>query len=223
MAGELSKTLAHYGDKAKIEEYCKQVGHDQAHKELQEKLAETTKPKEEEKPESKQGKLAGLYSSKKHNWLSPPDLVEALKGPFNLELDPCTTTDNPLGFKYFITKEQNSLDKDWLFNAYVNPPFNMAQEFTKKCMLESARQKTTIVEILANRTETVTYQAFGKYAEAFCLINKRVAFIDADTNQQMQQPNFGSILLIFRPDPLTSDQLDLLNSLGFVLGKYKQA
>jgi len=173
-------------------------------------------------PKGKQGKLAGLYSSKAHDWISPPDLVEALKGPFNLELDPCTSADNTLGFKYFITAEQNGLDKDWLFNAYVNPPFNMAKEFTAKCMQESARQKTTIVEILANRTETATYQLYAGFAEAICLINKRVAFINAETMQQMQQPNFGSILLIFKPDPLTKDQLELLQSMGLVFGKYKK-
>lgn len=231
MASEIAKTDAKYSNKERLEKAAKDLGHEQIHKELQEKLAkiqaeqqtQQEKKQEPEAPqtENKQGKLAGLYSSKNHDWLSPPDLVQPLVEAFKLELDAATTHDNPLGFKYILTPEQDALKVDWQFNAWLNPPFKWAREFTAHAMRQSALHKTTIVEILANRTETATYQTYGKHAQAFVLINKRIAYIDASTNQQMQQPNFGSILLIFKPDPLTQEQLALLQSMGLVLGHYK--
>jgi len=165
--------------------------------------------------------LKPLMLSNKHNWLTPPDFFNPIRDAFNIQLDPCTTADNPLGTKYFITAESNSLTKDWLFNAFCNPPFNMVKEFTSKCMRESAHQKITVVEIMANRTETAAVQTYGPYAKAFCLINKRISFIDPDKAEQKMSPTFGSMLLIFKPDPLTIAQLEVLQSFGLTLSHYK--
>ena len=43
------------------------------------------------------------------------DLYDRLDAVFFFELDPCSTEDNPLGTKYFYTKEMDGLAQDWSF------------------------------------------------------------------------------------------------------------
>jgi site-specific DNA-methyltransferase (adenine-specific) len=54
-----------------------------------------------------------LYSSNSAEYLTPKYLFDQLNKEFLFDLDPCTTEDNPLGTKYFMTKEINGLAQSW--------------------------------------------------------------------------------------------------------------
>lgn len=245
----------------KIQQYCQEFGHRKAHRELKALHYEHTKNKpaapvkEKEITATKDGQvliqevqqrnIAPLLASGQQGWITPPDLFNALNGVFHFELDPCTTASNPLGTKYFITKDQDGLASDWYFDAFVNSPFSEIQtdadgklrinkkgkiiqttivhKWVEKSAKEHKKNGITVVQIMANRTETDAAQVYGfPNVRAVCFLNKRVAFIDPDNNMQKLSPTFGSMLLIFKKDPFTKDQLDTLNGMGKLLSLYKQ-
>jgi len=190
--------------------------------------------------------IAPLLTSGNQNWQTPPDLFQALNSVFHFELDPCTTHENNLGTKTFITKDQDGLKSNWYFDAFVNPPFGeiktdkdgnpmlnkkgkiiqstIVHKWVEKAAQESKKNGITVVLIMANRTETDAAQVFGfPNMRAVCFLNKRVAFTDPDKNMQKLSPTFGSMLLIFKKDPFTKEQLDTLKGMGTLLQIYQQA
>ena len=59
----------------------------------------------------------------KHYWLTPPDLMAALKAEFGFDFDPCPFP-KPDGF--------DGLTCDWGASSYVNPPFGSIVHQGKK-------------------------------------------------------------------------------------------
>lgn len=189
--------------------------------------------------------IAPLLTSLNQNWITPPDLFGALNGVFHFELDPATTSDNPLGTKYIITKDTDALQKDWLFDFFLNPPFSevVTDENGQPIINKKGKVKTrawlhkwvahaseqarknnvTGVVICAVRSETEAFQKYGfPNMQAICMLNKRVSYIDPDHNMQKLSPTFGSVLFIFKKDPMTKEQVDLLNSMGTLLKLYSK-
>lgn len=66
-----------------------------------------------------------LFSSNTGEWGTPLDLYKKLDEEFHFETDPCTTKDNPLGTKYFYTKDSDpdGLHSHWYGNTFINPPY----------------------------------------------------------------------------------------------------
>ena len=63
----------------------------------------------------------------KHYWLTPPDLMEALRAEFGFDFDPCPFP-RPDGFDGLIA--------EWGQSNYVNPPFNGPTAWVKKAIRE---------------------------------------------------------------------------------------
>jgi hypothetical protein len=66
-----------------------------------------------------------LYSSKQEDYQTPKWLYDLLNKIFYLDLDACTSSDNPLGTKYFFTKQIEGMAQSWGFvkSIYINPPY----------------------------------------------------------------------------------------------------
>jgi DNA N-6-adenine-methyltransferase Dam len=54
-----------------------------------------------------------LFSSASSEYKTPRWLYEQLEREFSFELDPATTEDNPLGTKYYMTKQTDGLAQSW--------------------------------------------------------------------------------------------------------------
>lgn len=68
-------------------------------------------------------------------WLTPPDMMKALKKEFKFTMDACPNP-RPVGF--------NSLKIPWKKSTYVNPPFYGPTKWVRKCIEEHKKGKTVV-------------------------------------------------------------------------------
>ena len=96
-----------------------------------------------------------LFSSSSKDYRTPKHLYDELNAEFHFELDVATTADNPLGTKYFYTKEDDALSKPWDKTTFCNPPYGLKiGKWVEKASIDSVRYGVTIVMLLPARTDT---------------------------------------------------------------------
>ena len=60
----------------------------------------------------------------KDEWLTPPEIIEALGGPKSFDLDPCAPIARPWPMaKQHYTVNDNGLRKPWFGRVWFNPPY----------------------------------------------------------------------------------------------------
>ncbi len=113
----------------------------------------------------------------KNEWLTPPDLIEAL-GPF--DLDPCAPVDRPWDTATnHLTIRENGLSRPWVGRVWLNPPFG--QEIPE-WMARMSAHGNGIALVLA-RTETAWFQDhvfFSPTAFSVLFLRGRLTFHHAD-------------------------------------------
>jgi site-specific DNA-methyltransferase (adenine-specific) len=151
-----------------------------------------------------------LFSSNTEEWGTPLDLYKKLDEEFHFETDPCTTKDNPLNCNTFYTKEENGLDKPWINNTFINPPYGKhIGEWVKEARARQIgfydywkqRHHKDIVMLLPVRTDVKWFHDYIWYlpentARGYIeirFIKGRLKFVGA-TNPAP----FPSMLVIFR-------------------------
>ena len=160
--------------------------------------------------------IAPLLTSLDQNHITPPEIYDPLYRAFNFQLDPCTTADNPLGTKYFITKESDGLAAIWQFDAFVNPPYREAKAWVLKGLDQHRINGITVCLLLANRTETEAAQLYAfPHAKAVCFLRRRISFLNAKTKKPQGSPTFGSMIVILKKRQLTKPQVITLKGLGY--------
>jgi phage N-6-adenine-methyltransferase len=105
-----------------------------------------------------------LYSSKQEDYQTPKWLYDKLNEEFHFDLDPCTSPDNPLGTKYFMTKQIDGLAASWHFakSVYINPPYNreIAKWLSKVSSSLKSKPDQTVVMLLLSRTGTKWFHQY---------------------------------------------------------------
>lgn len=71
----------------------------------------------------------------KRYWLTPPDLMKALKKEFKITFDACPNP-RPKGF--------NSLKSEWGKSTYVNPPFFGPTKWVRKAIEQHKKGKSVV-------------------------------------------------------------------------------
>ena len=156
----------------------------------------------------------GLYSSESHDWLTPPELVNALlafEGRAEFDLDPCCSERNIPADMRYAHPEHNGLALPWsgvLTNysplVWVNPPYgNLLAKFMAK-MAEEAEKGARIWAIVPARTETRYQHEHGLVKAGFTVfMKKRICFLrpgfDAPTAPTANAP-FPTMLLYYGDD-----------------------
>lgn len=121
-------------------------------------------------------KKAAMFQSKDQTWNTPKWLYEQIKEERNIsnyDTDPATNENNPLGCKYFYTKEDDGLVQKWYGSVFINPPFsaryngklrNLTSLFIKEAWERTQTEKNQEVKLVTMlipaRTDTI---AFHKY------------------------------------------------------------
>lgn len=101
-------------------------------------------------------------------------VCEALDG---IELDPCTTSDNPVGADRFYTAEDDGLAQPWDADTiFVNPPYSKAREpWVERCITAS-QAGSKVVLLIPAATDTRIFQRAIATAHSLVLIRGRVKF-----------------------------------------------
>lgn len=99
-----------------------------------------------------------------------------------IDLDPCTTPDNPTRALRFFTAEMNGLAHDWLVDfddvydpsIFVNPPYGKARRpWVDRCVA-AGDQGARVVLLIPSATDTAIWQQAAKTASSIFFTQGRV-------------------------------------------------
>ena len=125
---------------------------------------------------------ASLLSSAKTDWQTPDEVLDLVRKVGPIDLDPCTTADNPTGAARFFVKGDNGLKQNWgecigdNELIFVNPPYGRSiGRWTEKCRRE-AHRRNRIIALVPDRTDTAWFNDALDSADAACLWRGRITF-----------------------------------------------
>jgi site-specific DNA-methyltransferase (adenine-specific) len=148
------------------------------------------------------------HRTKNYEWFTPYEIYDKLNklfGPFTL--DPCTTSDNPLGTPKFYTEEDDGLSKDWSEEVvYMNPPYGRTiGDWIWKAMVETEQHGAVVVALLPVHTGPRWFQQMVPEMKLLRRLEDatldgieiffwpgRITFVGADNPAQ-----FDSMIVIF--------------------------
>lgn len=134
-----------------------------------------------------------LFSKQSDEWSTPADLFKKLDEEFHFQTDPCTTKDNPLGCKYFYTKDDDGLTREWIGPTFINPPYSQIDKWVAQSATRTRRHP--IVMLIPARTDTRYFHqyVYKKPDVEIRFIKGRLKF----GNSKNSAP-FPSMIVIFR-------------------------
>jgi hypothetical protein len=134
---------------------------------------------------------------------------EALDGM--IDLDPCTTADNPVGAVRFYSPPADGASLPWDGpTIYVNPPYGKARErWVRRCIRAGAEGKQVVLLIPAH-TDTRIFQEAASTADALLFIRGRVKFGVLRPNRRQVAASHPSALIGWNVDLRPAAHLGLL-------------
>ena len=94
-----------------------------------------------------------------------------------IELDPCTTPENPVGATRFYTPVEDGLVQPWNAETiFVNPPYGKAREpWVERCIAAAADGRKVVLLIPAH-PDTRIFQHAHETSDAVVYVRERVKF-----------------------------------------------
>lgn len=141
------------------------------------------------------------FNSGNNEWYTPADIIEAARGVMDgIDVDPASSdiAQETVKAKTYYTAETNGLDKDWIGNVWMNPPYagELIGLFVDKLLSEIDCGNTNAAVVLVNNaTETEWFCRMIDYATAVCFPKSRVKFYMPDGRKGA--PLQGQALLYF--------------------------
>jgi hypothetical protein len=148
-----------------------------------------------------------LFSSASVDWLTPPEVFEALAPLGPVGLDPCGAEGSYVGAarEFRLERGEDGLTLPWVKGdlpgehqggyVFCNPPYSRLEtpRWTARCA-EQAALGVEVVALLPVRTSAAWWQRHAPRADACCFIDGRLHFSGA----KWQAP-FASALLYWGP------------------------
>jgi len=135
---------------------------------------------------------AGMLSSERDNWETPPEIFQQCDAEFRFDLDVCATPDNAKCERYY-TPEMDGLAQEWRGRCWMNPPYGREIGRWMKKAYEAAQTTADVVVCLVPaRTDTAWWHEWAMRGEVRFL-RKRVRFVGAPSSAP-----FPSALVVFR-------------------------
>ena len=128
---------------------------------------------------AKKEQVKKVHGKKDDEYLTPPDLVEAL-GPF--DLDPCAATKMPWRTaRVMLTVKDDGLATDWsgYGRVFMNPPYSKVLPWAQKL----AAHGSGIALVSAKSMETQWGQLLLSSCHAALWLDERLAFFRSDGKQ----------------------------------------
>lgn len=126
---------------------------------------------------SKAKDLAVHFSSERAEWLTPPELIEAVVDVLGgIDLDPCSDNQRSVPARRHFTAAEDGLSQEWHGRVYMNPPYGSAIE-SWVAKLQSAFEDGAVSEAIAllpSRTDTAWFCLLRSYPR--CFITGRLTF-----------------------------------------------
>lgn len=121
-----------------------------------------------------------------NEWYTPPEYIEAARKVMgSIDLDPASSdiANRMVGAKQYFTKTNTGLNKPWVGNVFMNPPYasDLVKQFSSKFAREVGNIKRGIV-LVNNATETAWFRELIDCASAVVFTSGRVRFLDPQGN-----------------------------------------
>lgn len=125
-----------------------------------------------------------LLSSKKDDWCTPQEVIDAILSFSDISLDPCSNPHSLVPAAQRVMLPENGLAVPWNVEGgitYVNPPYGRAYpEWVKKALLEHSLYKAQILMLIAARPDTKIWQdVIFPGAASICFWRGRIQFVGA--------------------------------------------
>lgn len=154
--------------------------------------------------------------------LTPAYILEPVRESLGgtIELDPCTTADNPVDAVRFYTPPQDGAELPWdALSIYVNPPYGKARErWVKRCIQAGAEGRKVVLLIPAH-TDTRIFQSAMQSATSVVFIRGRVKFGVLRPNRRQVAASHPSALMGWNVDllPCANLGVHVTSALGATL------
>lgn len=124
------------------------------------------------------------FNSGNNEWYTPIEYIEAArKAMGSIDIDPASSeiANKVVKAEMFYTAETNGLDKKWVGNIWMNPPYSsdLIGKFIDKLVEEKENYNQAIV-LVNNATETEWFNKITSIASAVCFPKSRVRFYMPD-------------------------------------------
>lgn len=129
---------------------------------------------------------------------TPRDLFDFLDKRFRFTLDPCTTSDNPLRTRYFLTIYEDGLLSSWGYDSsvFMNPPYSNVEPWVEKAYMSSL-DGCLVVGLLRNDPSTQWWQKWVRDKALVIDVPYRIAFVDPKLSRTTSPYNFPSAIVIW--------------------------
>ena len=146
-------------------------------------------------------------NSGNNEWYTPQCYLDSARLVMGqIDIDPASNdiAQQKVQATTYYTAETNGLDKAWLGNLWMNPPYSAAliKQFASKLVQEVLSGNTQqFVVLVNNATETGWFKELLSVSDAVCLVNKRIKFLDV-TGNPVNSPLQGQAILYGGNNPL---------------------
>lgn len=124
---------------------------------------------------------------------------EALGG--RIDLDPCTTPDNPCGAARFYTPPTDGATEPWdAERIWVNPPYGKARERWVRRCAEAGANGSRVALLIPAATDTRIFQEALRSASSVLFIRGRVKFGVLRPNRRQVAASHGSAVIGWNVD-----------------------
>jgi len=124
---------------------------------------------------------------------TPPEYIEMVRRVMSsIDLDPASNeyAQEVVKAKVYYSEDDNGLDRDWIGNVWMNPPYanKLIVQFIDKLINE--KQVTQAIVLTNNNTDTQWFKKLFNWADLLCFTTGRINFykkdgtISAPTNGQ---------------------------------------
>jgi ParB family chromosome partitioning protein len=144
----------------------------------------------------------------------------ALGGKIDCDPASCAAAQLRVQAKQFFTKADNGLAQQWHGTVYLNAPWSLLTEFTKKLIEEyRAGHISAAIMLAPARTSTGWFQDAGRSCSLLCLSNgRRIKFIKADG--KVDDPATGFAFFAFGRDQRRLQLFaQTFSEIGFIMGQ----
>lgn len=133
--------------------------------------------------------------------LTPSYVLDRVRADLGgIDLDPCTTEDNPTGARTFYTAADDGLDlawggEDWFPSVFCNPPYSKAREPWVDLCIEAGLLGQRVVLLIPAATDTRIFQRAATSADAVVFVKGRLKFGTLRGNRRQHAASHPSALL----------------------------
>ncbi|MEN6565868.1 MAG: DNA N-6-adenine-methyltransferase [Veillonellales bacterium] len=117
-----------------------------------------------------------------NEWFTPKEYIDAVKAVMgSIDLDPasCQIANTVVQAAKYYTILDDGLNKDWIGNVFLNPPYAqpLIDNFSNKLISEITSQNINQAIVLVNNaTETKWFQLLASKSSAICFPKSRIKF-----------------------------------------------